>query len=117
MSTWIAEQLKLCRVCLQQAPPCQLPCANSPVTFAIVCLLQAAPLDYNMDELLGVSYRKGCYIGQERNSFTHFRGIIRRRCMPLRVMRLPQGGAKGTWARLAQGSSKLHSLITKINIA
>jgi hypothetical protein len=32
--------------------------------------------------LHGVSYTKGCYIGQERNSFTHYRGIIRKRLMP-----------------------------------
>lgn len=32
--------------------------------------------------LHGVSYKKGCYIGQERNSFTHYRGIIRKRAMP-----------------------------------
>lgn len=34
---------------------------------------QAAPLDYNLDVLNGVSYTKGCYVGQERNSFTHYR--------------------------------------------
>lgn len=33
----------------------------------------AAPLDYNLDVLNGVSYTKGCYVGQERNSFTHYR--------------------------------------------
>jgi len=46
---------------------------------------KAAPLDYNLDELHGVSYKKGCYIGQERNSFTHYRGIIRKRVMPIRL--------------------------------
>lgn len=44
---------------------------------------QAAPLDYNLDQLNGVSYTKGCYVGQERNSFTHYRGIIRKRLMPV----------------------------------
>ena len=46
---------------------------------------KAAPLDYNTDVLHGVSYTKGCYIGQERNSYTHYRGIIRKRCMPVRL--------------------------------
>ncbi|KAG2449413.1 hypothetical protein HYH02_005562 [Chlamydomonas schloesseri] len=39
---------------------------------------QAAPLDFNVDVLHGVSYTKGCYVGQERNSFTHYRGVIRK---------------------------------------
>ncbi len=33
-----------------------------------------------------MSYSKGCYVGQERNSFTHFRGVVRRRCAPLRLL-------------------------------
>eukprot|EP00198_Chlamydomonas_reinhardtii_P009241 XP_001698578.1 predicted protein [Chlamydomonas reinhardtii] len=46
---------------------------------------QAAPLDFNVDVLRGVSYTKGCYVGQERNSFTHYRGVIRKRLMPVRL--------------------------------
>jgi len=41
------------------------------------------PLEFNLDVLNGVSYTKGCYIGQERNSYTHYRGIVRRRLMPV----------------------------------
>jgi hypothetical protein len=44
-----------------------------------------------MDVLNGVSYTKGCYIGQERNSFTHYRGVIRKRLMPAQL----QGGCAG----------------------
>lgn len=44
-----------------------------------------APLDFNLDVLHGVSYDKGCYIGQERTSFSHFRGVIRSRAMPARM--------------------------------
>jgi hypothetical protein len=44
-----------------------------------------SPLELNLDLLNGVSYTKGCYIGQERNSFTHFRGIIRKRLMPVQL--------------------------------
>ncbi|KXZ46958.1 hypothetical protein GPECTOR_39g452 [Gonium pectorale] len=56
---------------------------------------QAAPLDYNVDVLNGVSYTKGCYVGQERNSFTHYRGVIRKRLMPVRLEPLerPEQGA------------------------
>uniref|UniRef100_A0A383VHD9 CAF17 C-terminal domain-containing protein n=1 Tax=Tetradesmus obliquus TaxID=3088 RepID=A0A383VHD9_TETOB len=44
---------------------------------------EVAPLECNLDALAGISYSKGCYIGQERNSYTHFRGIIRKRLMPV----------------------------------
>ncbi|GAX80928.1 hypothetical protein CEUSTIGMA_g8363.t1 [Chlamydomonas eustigma] len=43
------------------------------------------PLEFNLDVLNGISYTKGCYVGQERISFSHFRGIIRRRCIPFRI--------------------------------
>eukprot|EP00775_Hariotina_reticulata_P008521 gene8521-8703_t len=44
---------------------------------------EVAPLECNLDALSGISYSKGCYIGQERNSYTHYRGIIRQRMMPV----------------------------------
>lgn len=47
-----------------------------------------APLECNLDALAGISYSKGCYIGQERNSYTHYRGIIRRRMMPVLLPRV-----------------------------
>ncbi len=50
------------------------------------CAEKAGPLEYNLDVLNGVSYTKGCYIGQERNSFTHYRGVLRKRLMPVRVV-------------------------------
>ena len=51
-----------------------------------------APLECNLDALSGISYSKGCYIGQERNSYTHYRGIIRRRLMPVRLQGLGRRG-------------------------
>ncbi|KAF5837848.1 hypothetical protein DUNSADRAFT_3811 [Dunaliella salina] len=47
---------------------------------------KSEPLLFNLDALHGVSFSKGCYIGQEKNSFTHYRGVIRRRCMPFKVL-------------------------------
>lgn len=46
---------------------------------------RSVPLEYNLDALNGVSYKKGCYVGQERVSFSHYRGVTRRRCMPFTV--------------------------------
>lgn len=52
---------------------------------------EVAPLECNLDALAGISYSKGCYIGQERNSYTHYRGIIRRRLMPVALPGLASG--------------------------
>lgn len=35
-----------------------------------------------MDALNGISFSKGCYIGQELTARTHFQGVIRKRLMP-----------------------------------
>jgi folate-binding protein YgfZ len=51
------------------------------------------PLEFGLDVLNGVSYDKGCYIGQERNSFTHYRGVIRRRALPVRLEAVAAGAA------------------------
>jgi folate-binding protein YgfZ len=44
---------------------------------------QAIPLEYNVDLMGGISYTKGCYLGQELVARTHHRGVIRKRIMPV----------------------------------
>ena len=42
-------------------------------------------LEANLDHLNGISFTKGCYVGQEVTSRSHRRGLIRRRLTPVRV--------------------------------
>jgi folate-binding protein YgfZ len=44
------------------------------------------PLEDNADLLNGVSFTKGCYLGQELTARVHHTGVIRKRLMPIQVM-------------------------------
>lgn len=47
---------------------------------------QCFPLECNADYLHGVSFHKGCYLGQELTARTHHTGVVRKRLMPLRFL-------------------------------
>lgn len=44
---------------------------------------QHLPLESNLHWLGGVSFTKGCYLGQELTARTHFKGVIRKRFFPV----------------------------------
>ncbi|MBL1146615.1 MAG: folate-binding protein YgfZ [Pseudomonadota bacterium] len=41
-------------------------------------------LDYNIDLLHGVSWKKGCYVGQEVTARMHYRGLLKKRLFPVK---------------------------------
>ena len=47
-------------------------------------------LESNMDLLHGVSFDKGCYMGQELTARTHYRALVKKRLLPLRFARTVQ---------------------------
>ena len=46
---------------------------------------ECIPLEYNVVFLNGVSFSKGCYVGQELVARTHHTGVIRKRLMPVEI--------------------------------
>jgi folate-binding protein YgfZ len=42
-------------------------------------------LESGFDELNGIDWQKGCYIGQELTARTRYRGLIKKRLMPVRI--------------------------------
>jgi len=42
-------------------------------------------LEAGFDELRGVSWTKGCYMGQELTARTRYRGLLKRRLVPVAV--------------------------------
>jgi len=46
---------------------------------------KAILLENGFDELHGIDWDKGCYLGQELTARTHYRGLVRKRLMPVRI--------------------------------
>ena len=61
------------------------------------------PLECNLEGLHGVSFDKGCYIGQELTARTHFVGVVRKRLAPIAFR-----SAEDAAAALASGGT-VHS--------
>ena len=53
------------------------------------------PLECNLDLLGGISFEKGCYLGQELTARTKYRGKVRKRVLPFFLLANKTSGEKG----------------------
>ncbi|TKA42092.1 hypothetical protein B0A54_07179 [Friedmanniomyces endolithicus] len=44
---------------------------------------ESLPMNYNIDIMDGIDFKKGCYLGQELTIRTHHTGVVRRRVLPV----------------------------------
>lgn len=52
---------------------------------------KSIPLECNLDQLNAISWTKGCYLGQELTARTHYRGVVRKRLLPVNIKgKLPE---------------------------
>lgn len=65
----------------------------------------------NLDQLNGVSFTKGCYVGQEVVSRTHHRGSVRSRIMPV-TFNAAASGALPHGADVMSGETRLGSMLS-----
>ena len=64
-------------------------------------------LEAGLDRLEAVDFSKGCYIGQEVTARTHYRGLVKRRLVPLSVAGPPPTiGSVISWDSNMIGTSK-----------
>tara|TARA_B100000989_G_C19502220_1_gene454798 strand:- start:700 stop:1623 length:924 start_codon:yes stop_codon:yes gene_type:complete len=68
---------------------------------------RALMLEAGLDKLGAVDFEKGCYIGQEVTARTHYRGLVKRRLLPLRCEGPPPAvGSEIIWQDKVIGASK-----------
>ncbi|MGH8733362.1 MAG: YgfZ/GcvT domain-containing protein [Burkholderiales bacterium] len=64
---------------------------------------KALLLENGFDELNGIDWQKGCYMGQELTARTRYRGLVRKRLLPVRI----EGGAPAPGTPLMLGDQEL----------
>ena len=68
---------------------------------------RALMLEAGLDKLAAVDFEKGCYIGQEVTARTHYRGLVKRRLLPLRCKGpSPAVGSEIIWQGKVIAASK-----------
>lgn len=63
----------------------------------------ALPLESNLVYMNGISFSKGCYIGQELTARTHHTGVVRKRLMPVCLSEPVDGLQEGVALQTSSG--------------
>ena len=68
---------------------------------------RALLLEAGLDQLGAVDFEKGCYVGQEVTARTHYRGLVKRRLVPITMTGTPPiVDSDVTWNKKVIGNSK-----------
>ena len=68
---------------------------------------RALMLEAGLDHLGAVDFEKGCYVGQEVTARTHYRGLVKRRLVPIKIKgKPPIVDSAITWNEKVIGNSK-----------
>ena len=74
---------------------------------------RALMLEAGLDRLGAVDFEKGCYVGQEVTARTHYRGLVKRRLVPLTIAGDPPAiDSDITWQGTVIGKSKTAAAFT-----
>ena len=71
---------------------------------------RALMLEAGLDRLGAVDFAKGCYVGQEVTARTHYRGLVKRRLVPLRIETAANISLSGT--AVTEGESTLGPVLS-----
>ncbi|XP_069816761.1 putative transferase CAF17, mitochondrial [Dendropsophus ebraccatus] len=66
---------------------------------------EALPLECNLVYMNGISFSKGCYVGQELTARTHHTGVIRKRLVPVRLSSPSSADWEGAEITTSSGKS------------
>lgn len=69
---------------------------------------RALMLEAGLDKLGAVDFEKGCYVGQEVTARTHYRGLVKRRIVPVGIA----GGTPETGAEISDGERSVGTVLS-----
>ena len=69
---------------------------------------RALMLEAGLDRLGAVDFEKGCYVGQEVTARTHYRGLVKRRIVPLAI----SGGRPASGDAVTDGERELGAVLS-----
>ncbi|MBY0462400.1 MAG: folate-binding protein [Alphaproteobacteria bacterium] len=68
-------------------------------------------LEYGFDELQAIDWKKGCYMGQELTARTRYRGLVRKRLLPVKI----EGEAPPPFTPIFLGDEEVGEMRTSVS--